>query len=269
MSGLLLKIHTRVLSVGLWYILFMGCGGSADQAPSEGTGPVERSIKPPAALIEALAGTWMPEDYCACLERHRSAYTCGSLLREIYVMSVTRQGPDSLEWGYITTHEGGPMVTLGYDAASGSFSYRSREDEYLGYQVITIRSVDPDHLEWIADENKSPVRFRPVESAEAMLNSALFEGRYALEGDTGLVLFRRDGTVDGLPGIDRFMVLTDFTEGLDDRDIVFLFTGQNDRDMDAYHFQYDEQELFLYPMLAAEEEYVYRMGEMRFHLRRL
>ncbi len=65
------------------------------------------------------------------------------------------------------------------------------------------------------------------------------------------------------------MVLTDFTEGLDDRDIVFLFTGQYDRDMDAYHFQYDEQELFLYPMLAAEEEYVYRMGEMRFHLRRL
>lgn len=250
-------------------LLMAGCGGPSDNAPVEAGGADEQAATAPLALVEALSGTWMPEDYCACLERHRSAYTCGSLLKEVYVMSVTPKGPDSLEWGYITTHEGGPMVTLGYDPASGAFTYRSREDEYLGYQVITIRSTDPDHLEWITDGNKSPVRFRRVESEAAMLSSALFEGRYALEGDTGLVLFRRDGSVDGLPGIERFTVLTDFTEGLDDRDIVFLYAGEYDWSTDAYHFRSEGNELQFFPMDTTAEEYVYQMGELKYRLRRL
>ncbi len=31
----------------------------------------------------------------------------------------------------------------------------------------------------------------------------------------------------------------DFTEGLDDRDIVFLYTGQYDWEKDAYHYAYN------------------------------
>ena len=269
MSSHLLKVHARILSVGLWYVLFMGCGGSADQAPSEGTGPNERPAKPPAALVKALAGTWMPEDYCACLERHRSAYTCGSLLNYIYVMNVTPKGPDSLEWGFITTHEGGPMVTLGYEPAAGAFSYRAGEDDHLGYQRISIRSIDHDHLELITDAVQAPQRFRRVANEAVLLNSALFDGQYALEGDSAMVRFERDGTVVGLSGMDHFTVLTDFTEGLDDRDIVFLYSGAYDWSTDAYHYRHEGSDLLLFPMDTTEEEYVYRMGELKYRLRRV
>lgn len=250
-------------------MLFMGCSGPADQAPSAGTGPNERPAKPPAALVEALAGTWMPEDYCTCLERHRSAYTCGSLLNDIYVMNVTPKGPDSLEWGFITTHEGGPIVMLGYDTTSGSFSYRAGEDDYLGYQRISIRSIDHDHLELITDAGQTPQRFRRVANEAVLLNSALFEGQYALEGDSTVVRFERDGTVYGLSGLDHFTVLTDFTEGLDDRDIVFLYSGEYDWRTDAYHYRHEGSDLLLFPMDTTQEEYVYRMGELKYRLRRL
>ncbi len=259
-------MRLQAFLAGSAVLLLAGCGGPTDHGPVEAG---EQAVKAPLALVEALSGTWMPEDYCACLERHRSAYICGSLLKEVYVMSVNRKGPDSLEWGYITTHEGGPMVTLGYDPASGAFSYRAREDEYLGYQLIAIRSIDPDHLEWSTDAHKAPQRFRRVESAEVMLNSALFEGRYAQEGDTGLVHFHRDGSVEGLSGIDRFTVLTDFTEGLDDRDIVFLYSGEYDWSTDAFHYRSEGNELLLFPMDTTANEYVYRMGELKYRLRRL
>lgn len=269
MSGHLLKNHTRVLSVGLWSVLFMGCSGPADQAPSEGTRPNERAAKPPAALVEALAGTWMPEDYCTCLERHRSAYTCGALLEDIYVMTVSPQGTDSLEWSTITTHEGGPVAMLGYDAASSSFRYRSGEGDYLGYVLVAIRSIDRDHLELITDPGPGPQRFRRVENESALLNGTLFEGRYALEGDSTVVRFERDGTVYGLSGLDHFTVLTDFTEGLDDRDIVFLYSGEYDWSTDAYHYRHEGDDLLLFPMDTTEEENVYRMGDLKYRLRRL
>lgn len=269
MSGHLLKIHASLLPVGLWSVLLMGCGGSSDQAPTNGTGPNEPSAKPPAALVEALSGTWMPEDYCTCLERHRSAYTCGAILEDIYVMTVSPEGTDSLEWSTITTHEGGPVAMLGYDAASSSFRYRSREDDYLGYVLVAIRSIDRDHLELTTDPGPGPQRFRRVENEAVLLNSTLFEGEYAVEGDSAVVRFERDGTVYGLSGIDRFTVLTDFTEGLDDRDIVFLYSGAYDWSTDAYHYRHEGSDLFLFPMDTTEEDYVYHMGELKYRLRRV
>ncbi|MEZ4755695.1 MAG: hypothetical protein R2817_02580 [Flavobacteriales bacterium] len=182
-------------------------------------------------------------------------------------MNVTPKGRDSLEWGYITTHEGGPMATLGYEPATGAFTYLAREDEYLGYQRISIRSIDQDHVELITDAGQAPQRFRRVENEAVLLNSTLFEGEYAMEGDNVVLRFERDGTVLGLSGIDRFTVLTDFTEGLDDRDIVFLYSGAYDWSTDAYHYRHEGSDLLLFPMDTTEEEYVYRMGELKYRLR--
>lgn len=112
-------------------LLLAGCGGPTDHGPVEAG---EQAVKAPLALVEALSGTWMPEDYCACLERHRSAYTCGSLLKDVYVMNVSPKGPDSLEWGYITMHEGGPEVMLGYDPHVQGFVGQS--GEYSTEEVI-------------------------------------------------------------------------------------------------------------------------------------
>ncbi len=108
-----------------------------------------------------------------------------------------------------------------------------------------------------------------MESEQELLLGALFSGVFVDEGTGDTVRFHSNGKVTGLPGIDQAIVLTDFTEGLDDRDIVFLYTGQYDWDKDSYHYAYNEQQLLLYPMLATEEEYVYRMGDVRLHLRKL
>lgn len=249
--------------------LFFGCGNPGTPATDGGIADstTVRVSTPPAQLINDLVGTWMPEDYRDCLTRQRSAFACLTMADDIYVMYVEQAGADSLRWSYITTHEGGPELMLAYDQQGQGFV--GQPGEYSAEEMVHVRSVDPDRLE-LRTARQGPLRrFVRVEDEQELLLGALFSGVFVeqVTGDT--VRFYANGMVTGLPDIDQAVVLTDFTEGLDDRDIVFLFTGQYDWDKDAYHFQYDEEELFLYPMLATEEEYVYRMGEMRFHLRRL
>jgi hypothetical protein len=250
-------------------LLFVGCGNPGTPA-TDGVIADSTTVRvstPPVQLINDLVGTWMPEDYRDCLIRQRSAFACRSMGDDIYVMYMQQAGADSLRWSYITTHEGGPEVMLAYDQQVQGFV--GQPGEYSAEEMIHVRSVDPDHLELRTERKGIARRFVRVQSEQELLLSALFSGVFMDEGTGDTVRFHTNGKVTGLPGIEQAVVLTDFTEGLDDRDIVFLFTGQYDWDKDAYHFQYDEEELFLYPMQAAEEEYVYRMGEMRFHLRRL
>lgn len=186
---------------------------------------------------------------------------------EIYVMYVERTGTDSLRWSYITTHEGGPEVKLAYDPLLPGFV--GQPGEYSTEEMVQLRSADKDHVELRTVRQGPPRLFVRVENEQELLLSALFSGVFVDEGTGDTVQFQANGKVTGLPGIEQAVVLTDFTEGLHDRDIVFLFTGQYDWDTDAYHFEYLGQELHLYPMLATDEEYVYQMGEIRYRLRML
>lgn len=247
-----------------------GCG-SGNTEPEVATAelPEPAAVVPPLELMEALSGQWMPAAYCQCLFEQRSVFTCGSTMEEIFVMTVERAGGDSLRWTYITTHEGGPEATLGYDETNKAFTYRPKEDEYLGYDMIDLRSIDANTMEFRHDPNKAVQRFRRVISADALLNDALFVGAYRVDGDTDLVHFTPEGRILGPFDHSHFTVLTDLTEGLHDRDIVFLHDGNYDWDSDAYHFQHRGDELLLHPMLAAEEQYVYTMGDLKYRLTRV
>ncbi len=250
-------------------LLCFGCGSagtpSTDGVPLDST--AVQGPTPPEQLVNSLVGKWMSQEYCDCLTRQRSAFDCRSMADDIYVMYVERTGSDSLRWSYITTHEGGPEVMLAYDPHVQGFV--GQPGEYSTEEVIQVRSVDKDLLELRTVRQGPPRRFVRVESEQELLLGALFSGVFVDEGTGDTVRFRPNGQVTGLPGIDQAIVLTDFTEGLDDRDIVFLYTGQYDWDKDSYHYAYNGQQLLLYPMLATEEEYVYRMGDVRFHLRKL
>jgi len=82
-----------------------------------------------------------------------------------------------------------------------------------------------------------------------------------------VVHFHADGHVTGLDAVKQYSVLVDLTEGLEDRDIVFLYTDDLDWGTHAYHFKHDGDELLLYPMRATEEPYVFEMQEMKYRMR--
>ncbi len=156
---------------------------------------------------------------------------------------------------------------LAYDHRSAGFT--GQPGEYSSEEVIYIQSADPDHLDLRTKRNGPPRRFVRVSGEQELLLGALFNGDFVDEMTGDTVRFHSNGKVTGLTGIDQATVLTDFTEGLDDRDIVFLYTGQYDWEKDAYHYAYNGQQLLLYPMLTTEEEYVYQMGEMKYRLLRV
>ncbi len=251
-------------------ILLTSCGQGtvpiANEEPGSDT-MIGKTVPPPPGLINALVGTWMPTNYCDCLFAKRSAYACGEDLDYIYTMFVERHGKDSLRWSYVTTHEGGPEAILGYDAARSTFAHLPAAEEHLGHAMVELRSLDPTTLECRDDKNKPSQRFRRVANTEALLNEALFQGVYIDLDRQDTVRFTADGAMDGLPGLDHFNVLTDFTEGLDDRDIVFLSMGDDyDWNTDSYHYKRDGDTLLLCPMLATDTEYVYRMGDVKYRL---
>jgi hypothetical protein len=264
--------HRRALAVLIQVLLLSSCGPVSSPTVNEEvrSGTTVSRPAPPPELIDALVGTWMPTDYCDCLFAKRSAFACGQELEYIYTMYVERHDKDSLRWSYVTTHEGGPEAILGYDLARSAFTYLPRPDEYMEHRMLQLRSMDPTTLEFMGYDGKDPQRFRRVASTSALLNEALLEGTYVDEDLRDTVQFTADGNVKGLPGLDQFTVLTDFTEGLDDRDIVFLSPGGDyDWNTDAYHYRHDGDALLLYPMLATDTEYVYRMDAMKYRLLRL
>lgn len=249
-------------------VLLLARCDSAGPSSNDG-GPVDSVVVhrpiPPPQLVKNLVGTWMAKDYRDCLTQHRSAFSCRSMGDDIYVLYVERTAKDSLRWSYITTHEGGPEVMLAYDHQLAG--YTGQPGEYSSEEVIHLLSVDPDHMDLRTKRNGPLRRFVRVSGEQELLLGALFPGDLVDEKTGDTVRFHTNGKVTGLAGIDQASVLTDFTEGFHDRDIVFLFTGQYDWDRDAYHYVYSGQELLLYPMLATEEEYVYRMGDPKFRLR--
>jgi hypothetical protein len=262
--------HRLIRRILLLTVILTGCG--ADPTMDEVSTAEAQAIvavKPPTDLLETLVGQWMPTAYCECLFKQRSAFACRTLADDIYVMYVEQAGADSLRWSYITTHEGGPEAILGYDAKSKAFTHRPNAEEYLGYDLIDLRSIDANTMEFRQDPKKAPQRFQRVRSSDALLNEALFAGRYLLEGDTSWVQFTPEGRISGPLGFTHFTVLTDFTEGLDDRDIVFLHHGNYDWGTDAYHYQHDGEMLLLYPMAGTAEDYVYRMEDLKYRLERI
>ena len=237
------RLTGRIL---LLTVILSGCG--ADPTMNEVSTAEAQAIvavKPPTDLLETLVGQWMPTAYCECLFKQRSAFACESTMEEIFVMTVERSANDSLRWSYITTHEGGPEAILGYDAKSKAFTHRPNAEEYLGYDVIDLRSIDANTLDLRHDPNKAVQRFRRVISADALLNEAIFKGAYRMDSDTDLVHFTPEGRILGPFDHSHFTVLTDLTEGLQDRDIVFLHDGNYEWDSDAYHFQHRGDELQL------------------------
>lgn len=261
-----------LLLVGCTILLTMilsGCGTEPqlDEVDAAGTEAVV-TIKPTTELMEALVGQWMPSAYCECLFQQRSAFACEATMKEIYTLFVERSGTDSLRWSYITTHEGGPEAILGYDARTNAFAHRPTEDEYLGFERVELHSIDDTTLTFSHDPKVAPQRFRRVRSSDALLNEALFSGDYLQDDDTSLVRFTPDGRISGPFDFSHYTVLTDFTEGLDDRDIVFLHHGNYDWDTNAFHYQHDGELLLLYPMVSTEEEYVYRMEDLKYRLQR-
>ena len=262
----------RPLLLGI-AVLLASCGPSNPSPVAEellSDPKVSARVPPPQELIDDLVGTWMPTDYCECLFAKRSAFACGQGLDNIYTLFVERHGKDSLHWSYITTHEGGPEAILGYDATRSAFTYAPAPEEHLGHALVELRSMGPRTLACRDDQNKEPQRFQRVANTDALLNEALFQGSYVDENNEDTLLFAADGTILGLSDLDHFSVLTDFTEGLDDRDIVFLSPGSDyDWTTDSYHYRHDGDVLLLYPMLATDTEYVYRMTEVMYRLRRV
>ncbi len=225
---------------------------------------METDDRPAPSLLDALAGTWMPKDYCECLRRERSAYACRAFADEVYVMMVRRSEGDSLIWSYITTHEGGPEERMAYEASSRSFLFQPSADQRW-MPSARLRSIDADHAELWLGEAEGRI-FRRVRSEEEELNSALLAGTYRRSPGDAIVRLRADGMLDGLDGRSRFNILTDFTEGFDTLDIVFLHNGGYDWRNDAFHYRWDGAELLLTRMDTTADPYVYRFGPLRYRL---
>lgn len=219
------------------------------------------------AIQDALVGTWMPLDYCDCLKRERSAHACRELANEVFVMLVRPSSGDSLIWSFITPHEGGPEELLAFDGPTSSFVFTPEADRPW-VPSVRLRSIDADHAELRLDDSKGRIHLR-VQSEDSLLNATLLAGKYALDPSGAVVEFNTNGAVEGLAAHTRFTILTDFTEGFDNLDIVFLHNGGFDWSSDAFHYRWEGSELLLTHMDTTADPYVYQQGELIYRLQAL
>ena len=212
-----------------------------------------------AEAAQQLVGEWVPDAFLSCVEEHRSVHACVPQLNDYFGLEVVAASPDTLRLNGFTTHEGLSEVRCVFDTASARF----RAVDGSTKELIVI---DKDHLELVTEGEKRE-RFRRAEDPWTAINTILFGPAFvSAKGDT--VSFDPKGLVEGIPDMDRFEVLTDHTEGYDDRDILFLYTDERNWDTDAYHFKFAGDTLRLYHMEKVGE-LQFQQGPLTYELVRM
>lgn len=180
----------------------------------------------------------MSEPFCRCLEQKRSPYACQRLLNEIFVMELSRSAAgDSLRWSWYGTHEGGMEMMLGYESATEAFIGKPIGDPLIGSGTLRLAANNGQgSLSLWQSDSGAPSRFIRIPSEVEAINSRTFAGRYQDLRDSTVVEFTADGGTHGWDSFSRYEVLTDFTFGMEDADVVLLYGPEAPSQGIPHHF---------------------------------
>jgi hypothetical protein len=172
-------------------------------------------------------GSWVYKDYLEDISKTKSPTKSQHSLATIVELDIdsSKIMADSLEVGAPGIHEGGsffvyfksgnsnksfPTSIVDYDAETNfyelSYSITNKDTELvISHYNKNKKLLDENRYRRITGNKEDPLQF--------MVNKLLFSGTYLITDTTGIsinIRFTNDGEVTGLPGFEKYYILTDY-----------------------------------------------------------
>ena len=243
-------------------LMLLSCNVNVDHRSNKGS-TSDRSIGK-ETLAEKFTGTWLSDEYLSSVKKKQSVFTSNDSSSTWF--GFTLQKEDLLQeksfLNGFTVNEGGYGTEIRFDKQSGIIeglvNRSSQMDKSFRMELASDSLVD-----FIFKPSGKVERYRKVDDIEYALNDILMKGQYKDERTGQSIIFTRDGKVSGIEGMDHFLLLYQFGEGLY-FDVVFFWYGSDRTNEKVFHYNIKGDTLLLSPVNGELPDY--SIGEVAYTL---
>ena len=236
------------MDLAILTVSLVACTQHVEPGKAQATDSIPSRFKVPTELY----GSWLNKTYVDKVKETRSTKEAQDF-SDLCLATIEQKGDTTFMTTSWNFHEGGEVIALTMTSANKA---EPRSDHSQNSQfVVSLNADNSMHIAY-GDQQTDYIKYGPgtkYRNYTEILNEALFSGTYAF-GDSTLVEFHNDGSLDGIDGYVSYVVNQDYIDAGMDYDKIYLTSTTGTDSTFGYQFHDDTLDIFRFGCLEYDPQ---------------